>query len=606
MKWQDYVFISLLVIYIVLQITLISSFKQLPSPIYGGDYYYSMGTVQHVMSGGNPLASSNVLGSEPFYLPFYAIIVSGTGLVFGLSAFAAMKAFAIIELIIALVLFYLFANYLLKNKSLALISLMLYLPLISFPVWKYLQFTITLMMPAFLFSLLYFFKKRSILSAVIAGILFGLMGISHTVGFVTAVFFFVIISLYIIFFEHLHRKDKKWHFDKKSFKTLLLKNIKLLLIIAIIGGVIAMLFWFKPIFVYHGKLPSTSVHVHAYSSLNTQMNFVFGTFKEYFFNFSNIFNGLKSVLFLIGFLSIFFLKRYDSSKRFLVVILLTAFIGSFHYILSQPLLGVNLSPIHIRTFSFGLATALFAGLGSGLISNFLKKYKSYALIGILILLLIFNIQQFTAYSKNDRWINAGRNELSPNLVEMQKWVLKNTDVSEVFLSTNELSFALNGLTGRKEVIGRRAHNSMFLNMDERQADAAIVLYGNDSEERKKLLKEYSVDYLYWDYYWFQSEYHFDNTGEITSWFDPIAFLDTPEYEKLVKKYNLSFFKQHTWLDPTVKSPSMKQFDLIFILPYQFNLTHPWHPDLDNYLEEVWDYKQNNQVISRIYKIVNVD
>lgn len=606
MKWQDYAFLLLLIIYVIFQTNLIFGFKQLPSPIYGGDYYYSMGTIQHVISGGNPFASSNVLGSEPGYLPLYTILVSGTGFLFSLSAFAAMKTFAIIEIVLAMIIFYLFANYLFKNKSVALISLMLYLPLIFFPIWKYRQFTSTFMITVFLFSMLCFFNKRNILSALISGVVLGLMGISHASGFVSAIFFFVIVSIYILFFEHLHRKDKKWFFDKKSFKILLLKNIKLLLIIAIIGGAIAMLYWFKPIFVYHGKLPSTSVHVHDYSSLNMQIKLGIDTFKLYFFNFSNIFYGLKSILFLIGFLSIFFLKKYGSSKKFLILILLAAFIGSFHYVMSQPLLGINLAAQQIGEFSFGITTALFAGLGIGLLANFAKKYKIYVFVGILVLLLIFNVQAFFNHSKNDKWINAGRTELSPNLRAMQEWTLKNTDVNDVFLSTNELSFALNALTGRKEVIGRRAHNSMFLNMDERQVDAAIMLYGNNIEERERLLREYSVDYLYWDYYWLQSDYHFDNTGKMTSWFDPILFPDTLKNNELVKKYNLSFFKQHTWIDPTIKDPTMKQFDLLFILPTQFNLSHPWHPDLDNYLEEIWNYTQNNQVISRIYKIVNVD
>jgi hypothetical protein len=189
---------------------------------------------------------------------------------------------------------------------------------------------------------------------------------------------------------------------------------------------------------------------------------------------------------------------------------------------------------------------------------------------------------------------------------MQKWVLANTKVNDVFLSTNELNFALNGLTGRKEVNGRTSHNSMFLDIGKRYSVAALMLYGNDSEERKKLLREYSVDYLYWDYYWIQSEYVFDDTGKLTSWYDPLIVEDTPAYNELMKKYNVSFFKQHTWPDPAVKGEYIKQIDLLFIIPYQFNLGHPWHPDLDNYLQEVWNYTQSGTVVSRIYKIVNVD
>ena len=608
LKWQDYVFVFFIILYLVFHINLITAFKQLPSPIYGGDYYYSMGTVQHTIDGGSAFVSSNVLNSEPIYLPFYTLLVAGTSKIFGLSAFGAMKVFAVIQMIIALVVFYLFANYLFKNKSVALAVLMLYLPLTRFPVFKYLQFTYTLMLPAYFLSLLYFFNKRSLVSAIVAGIIFGLVGISHSVGFVFATLFFIILFLYMIFFEHLHKKDKKLVFNKEKFKSEFWKSFKLLLIIGIIGGAIAMLYWFKPIFVYHGQTlnPHVDFNQADFSLFSVQMNFIWKTLKSYFFSFSDVLTGIKSILFMIGFLSLFFLKKYDASKKFLILLLLSAIIGSFHFFLSQPLIGTNLSAHLVRLFSFGLISALFAGLGLGVIVIFAKKYKEYLLIGVIALLLVFNILNFTDYSRNNKWIKVGRTELSPNLVAMQNWVLQNTDVNDVFLSTNELNFALNGLTGRKQVNSRRAHNSMFLDVDERQIAAAIMLYSNNSAERKRLLKDYSVDYLYWDYYWLQSEYYFDDQGKITGWFDPLVVHDIQEHREILNKNNISFFKQHTWLDPATKADYIKQFDLLFILPTKFNLTHPWHPDLDNYLEEVWDYSQNGVVISRIYKIVNVD
>ena len=608
LKWQDYAFILLLVLYLIFHINLLSGFKQLPSPIYGGDHYYSMGTIQHTISGGSPFVSSNVLGSEPIYLPFYTMLTAGTAILLGLSAFSAMKVFAVIQLIIALVVFYLFTSYLFKNKSIALATLMLYLPLTQFPVLKYLHFTYTLMLPAYFFSMLYFFKKRNMVSAIVAGVIFGLLGISHSVGFVFAVLFFIIMVLHLLFFEHLHKKDKKWAFDKEAFKSGFRKTFKLLLIIGIIGGALALLYWFKPIFVYKAQTlnPHVDFNQADFSIFKVEMAFIWETLKSYFFSFSNFLTGARSLLFIIGFLSIFFLKKYDASKKFLVLLLISAVIGSFHYFITQPLIGTNLSAEYVRIFSFGLTSALFAGLGLGVIIIFIKKYKEYMLIGVIALFLVFNILSFVDYSKNNKWIIAGRTQLPPSMLRMQEWVLQNTDVNDVFLSTNELNFAINGLTGRKQVNGRRAHNSMFLDIDERQAAAAIMLYGNNDEERKKLLQEYSVDYLYWDSYWIQSEYYFDNQGKMTGWFDPLVIHDTQENQELLNKNNISFFKQHTWLDPATKGDYIKQFDLLFILPTNFNLTHPWHPELDTHLKEVWNYTQNGVVVSRIYRIINVE
>jgi hypothetical protein len=379
-----------------------------------------------------------------------------------------------------------------------------------------------------------------------------------------------------------------------------------LLIIGIIGAAIAMLYWFKPIFFYHGKLPASTVSIRDFSRLGLQMGFVVETFKLYFFNFSPLFNGIKLALAILGFLSLFFLKKYDLSKKFIVLVVLTAFIGTFHLLITEPLIGTNFAVDQLTYYFFVFTSPLLAGLALAAFIGFVKKFKNYVLIIILLGILILSILQFNSYIKTDKWIANGRTEISPNLVEMQKWVLSNTQVNDVFLSTNELSFALNALTGRKEVNGRRAHNSMFLDSDKRYAIAVIMLYGNDSAERKKLLKEYSVKYLYWDNYWIQSDFMFDNDGKLVSWFDPLMFIETPETGNLVQQYNITAMKQHTWLDPTVRDEAMPQEDVLIVLPSQFNMTHPWHADLDNYLEEVWNYAQNNVVQSRIYKIVNLD
>jgi hypothetical protein len=607
LEWEDYILVALLIVYPFFQLNLLNSYKQLPSPIYGGDFYYSMGSVQHVMSRGNAFASSNVLGSEPGYFPLYSMLVAGFGNLFGLSALAAMKYFSIIIMCLSLIIFYLFSNSLFKNKFIALITTVLYLPIMSFPIFKYSPFTAALLLPAFAFSLLVFFNKRTWLPAIISGILLGLIGIGHPVVFIAAFLLFITFSVYVLFIEHLQKKDKKLSFDKESFKKTFGKLFLFLLIIGVIGAIIAMLYWFKPIFFYHGKLPSVGVSTRDFSTFGFMMKYVIlPAFKNFFLDFSTPFYGVKSVLAIMGLLSLFFLRKYDSSKKFIVLIVATAFIGAFHLLITEPLIHTHFAADQLRDYLFWFMTPLLAGLALAAITSFVKKFRDYILIVVLLALLLLSILQFNSYTKTDRWIASGRTDLPANLAEMQKWVLANTGVNDVFISTNELSFALNALTGRKEVNGRRAHNSMFLDSDQRYFDSAIMLYGNDNAARKKLLKDYSVKYLYWDYYWLQSEFVFDNNGQLTSWFDPLMFVETPSRDTLLSQYNITAIKQHTWLDPTVREENMKQYDVLIIIPSQFNMTHPWNPLLDNYLREVWNYTQNNMVLSRIYRVVNVE
>jgi len=83
--------------------------------------------------------------------------------------------------------------------------------------------------------------------------------------------------------------------------------------------------------------------------------------------------------------------------------------------------------------------------------------------------------------------------------------------------------------------------------------------------------------------------------------------DSPEKQETLKAYNVSFFTQNTWIDPAVKGEYVKKFNLLFISPQNYNsFAHPWNNGLDSYLQEVWNYSQSGAVVSRLYKIVNID
>jgi len=203
----------------------------------------------------------------------------------------------------------------------------------------------------------------------------------------------------------------------------------------------------------------------------------------------------------------------------------------------------------------------------------------------------------------DKWIQVGKQPLSQDILETKKWILSNAGINDIFLSTNELSFALNALTGRKVMITRRSQNSPFLDIDQREADAAIILYGNNSKKRKELLKKYDIKYLYWNNYWIQSEYYFDNQGKITGWFDPIIVKDIKNYRSYFDNYNISYFSLNNWIDPAIKGEKIRKYDLLFVSPQNYrSFEKPWVEDLDNYLKEVWNFKYENQTLARIYEI----
>jgi len=189
------------------------------------------------------------------------------------------------------------------------------------------------------------------------------------------------------------------------------------------------------------------------------------------------------------------------------------------------------------------------------------------------------------------------------LVEARAWIKNNTGVYDVFLSNNELSFALTALTGRKIVIFRRNHvPTFFLDFDTREIDAATILYSNNASLVRKLLKKYNISYLYWNYYWINSEFHLDENGRIVNIFDPLMVFDTQENRKLLEERKLRYVEIETWPDPAMRGKEYKKARMLLIIPNYRNFTHPWSETLDQFLELQWGYSRGNVSYAKIYKI----
>ena len=590
--------------YLIAQQSLISQFKSLPSPLYGGDYYFQLGSVTHMMEGGNPLEAHNIKGSEPGYFILYSFLVACIGYLFSLTPITAMFIFSQLLVVLGLLVIYLLAYYIFKNHWTALLGAIIYLPIAKFPILLYNSFTHALVVPLFFLTMYYFFENRDIKSGISLGVASGLMGISHGSAFFVANFSLLILFFYFIF-QNISVKNFsiKIKLNKEAPKF-----FGLFLAIFFIGFSISLLYWYKPIFVYHGRTLN-DMQNWAFidlSNFNYQIEFLFHILQIYFFNFNNIKTFFISLLSLLGIFFVF--KNLEDKKaKYILLLLIIAIVSTFHYFITEPLLGTHFVPQRISYFTFPLtAMLLFCFTIEKLVSiKGIKKYRIQVVLLLLFIILFAQHIEFQQKVENDKWIQAGKQPLPRDILEAQKWILSNTDVNDVFLSTNELSFALNALTGRKVMITRRSQNSPFLDIDQREADAAIILYGNDSEKRKELLKKYNVKYLYWSNYWIQSEYYFDNQGKIVGWFDPIIVKDIKNYRGYFDKYNISYFSLNTWIDPAIKGEKIRKYDLLFVAPQNYrSFEKPWVEDLDNYLKEVWNYNYRNRTFIKIYRILN--
>jgi hypothetical protein len=145
-----------------------------------------------------------------------------------------------------------------------------------------------------------------------------------------------------------------------------------------------------------------------------------------------------------------------------------------------------------------------------------------------------------------------------------------TGVDDVFIASHgESAFALNALTGRKVVFMRRTHASPYVDVDERIADSAVILYGDDDAKRRELLSKYHVSYYYDDYYAAQNRQNCVSAWDSLSQ-NPDASYSclavTSEWASYLDKYNITYTRIVARFDPSRNDVS--SFEQLAIKPLE--------------------------------------
>ncbi|MEM4267911.1 MAG: hypothetical protein QXK37_03685 [Candidatus Woesearchaeota archaeon] len=556
-----------------------------------------MGCINSIRYSLNPLNGVSIVGAPPGYLPLYSALVAYFAILFNLSTIHAMLYFSMIIAFFSIILYYLIGREIFGNELALLVPLLSFIP--SQLVLKYSPFTHAIMLPIFLLFLYrLFFKDFSIKNAVFLGITIGLIGLSHAVIFTEVVIITGIFSLY---------KTIKFNpFDKiirKEYSTLF--NFAIVFLVAgLVSFVVALPQQYKPLFVFGGKSTYEYTHWNSrdLSTVGQQISFFFKDFLfEDILMHYNAYAIIITLFMLFGLFSLFFIKNKSNEVKFISVLFIAYIITKNHYLLTESILGMHFVPSNM----YNLASPLVAILGFSMVLQLFVKNKEHikwVIIGCVFMVLSF--QTVSAYKdKDSQWNVTARNPISPHLTELQNYLLNNSKADDIILTTNELGFAINALTGRKLLTSRRAQNGAYFDMDKNSLDAAIILYGNKTDEKIKLIKKHNIKYLYWDFYWVQSEYYFDEGGKITGWFDPIILIYNVDYENILKVYNISYFRQTTWIDPALRGSLYKKLDLLFVSPTNYRTTQkPWKEDLDQYLKEVWSYSYQGEKVAVLYKI----
>ena len=619
----------------------VKELKSVPACLYGCDYYFEVGISKKMTEDFNWYQSgahsyANEIAQNP---RSYFLLTSFFSKIFGFENekfFLNNVYLSYLLIIFGLVFWYIFYSKIFKkyNNYLPLLLTIISFSLTNSPYFKY-RGIINVFLPLLLYLFIkiievekldfknkkLFFKNTFLI--LLTFLLFLFYTNIHISTFFDGLFMIFFLFLFFIIFP---LKNK---IILKNFKKITLEIIKKLKqtnsIILISISFVSLLFnffilkyYYLLIFKFSKESTINKFGIHTdYTLLSNYFGKTFDFIERIFFNFNSIENSFFSLIFILSFVS-FFILKYENKVilKYKNFILFYFIFCIFNYLFTVPLFQKHLSPSHSFGFLFPLLKGFFLGYFILLVYEYFKNKKnfqkifSFLLIFLIFIFTINTIFNFNEKKEKDRFWEVGKREIPSVYSSFDKFVNQNDLTNNIFLSTNELSFAIFGVSSVDIISGRASHFFNFGDFQEYWLDAAIILYSNDTNKRESLIEKY-IDlsrggelYLYWDYYWINSDWQFDNEGRANP-FDPLRFEDSEKLRKILDENQVKYFvKKNDIFEPSARHRNdIVKLDILYISPNNYNnYTNPWNNDLENYLEEVWRYEENGNLLGKLYKI----
>ncbi len=558
---------------------IVKDLKKLPSPLYGGDYWNHLGIMYHLYYGGSFFASAELVGETPWVPELYHIYNLFLSFITGWDPMAAnlFNSLFLIPLT-AFAIWYLVKRFT-DNKI--LITAAIVFVLSAFPFFKYTEFAYFVMTPLLLCTWYWYLdKKEDIIRLMALAVMMGLCSLTNTqLFFATYILFGVFVLDRVCYFLN---SSKKLGLNPET-----ISEFSPYIMVFVVSSLIALIYWFWPIFVYLLHTPN-DMQIYGwvdFTDSTAQLSYSLNVLSA-FINPGNPFNGLISLL-MLGGIWVVVTKREDHEYHFAFLVLIVALIGLFHHLVTFNLFHIHLGPerlFQMFTSTFGAVFLVIATVA--IMKSFKRVGRWLPYIVLLAALCIFNINfSYWQHPPENGYVMYAKEPLTSEFINLQKWIDENTDVNDVFLTDNEDAFMMNGLTGRKSVSYRRTHTSQYADIDQRNLDSAVMLYGSNNHQRDVLLKKYNVKYVLWTSQWFSNQILIENDS-ITRMFDPFMAKDSPERQAYLTNNDVYFITMYYYLDPAFL-PDFPKYNVIITPPQGISYLKPWNPGLDAKLTEVY-------------------
>ncbi len=495
---EDKIAASIILAVGIFLLILVSGFQHIPGPIYGGDFYMARGFTQAILNG-------QPVWNDPFYEGGYAyygwLSYLLTAAVVRLTGMSLERVSVILPAFLHMA--YLFACYLLGSALFKSKKYGLFFMLAAF-AFKVVDMKISGHLAAiFMLLALYCFVRYEQVGrgepgsrkgyGLMMGLFMGLTALSH----VNIFFGLMVLVCGAIAFEYLSRL---W---RLSFTKTTLHFVRRYFFPFLIAIALAMLLIGPWIFYYHMKMLNPAQQYSTQDISKLGIGWVLNLVVAFFFR-QGFLQLLVGLLLIFGLLFCI-LNRKQLEPKLALFWLISAIIGTAHFLITKPLLNTWSVPGYIWGASIWIVElALFVYAIKNIELTVLRIKGSpgarYAVYGIFLVLLIAIFATNLTNFNNDRWTKYGRTMDAGTQVmfDTGDWILANTEKDDVLLANDESSFALSAMSGRYVVMARRTHSNYYEDVDKRYADGIVMLYGSNKTKVEELLRQYNVKYLYLD------------------------------------------------------------------------------------------------------------
>jgi hypothetical protein len=575
---------------------------QLPSAIFGGDWGYQEGCIRAILATGDPMASCSSGHAMPGYMPLYGALVALLARGTGLEVVRAMFAFSILTHVLSTLIAYSVIARHFGRRTGVVLACLWRLTFVGFAV-KYTEFTGQVLVPLYFDALLLALRDAKTRHALYLGLVLAALGYAHAVAFTGGIAIAVLATPWAAWARR----------SERGFGAALASGLLALAIVAACS-LLALGYWWRPILEFHGH---TSPHYAEWNgseiiaTWQDRLEFARKILRHalWFDPSPRWAKGSEPGSFLLHLLAIvgaLTLVAASARRRFprVALIGLVTFAWCFHFLVTVPLLHTSFVPEYVRYLLWPFAALLLAAAAIVLLLERVPT-GAWTVVGAVVALLAAGgvALEARAVAKDPSVTLAREKQYVPApYASMQQWVYAHTPADAVVLSCNELSFGWSALTGRKALVSRRAQNDPFLDLDVRNKDAAIILYGHDDVMRTERLKRWKIDYLLWSADWDGLEYSRDAAGNL-GMADPLFYFANAAYDAELQRAGVAFVAVHGWVDPYLRGPEFPKFDLTVVRRENYESPeHPWNHTLDPWLEPVWSYREGGRVIAALYRV----